>query len=27
MAGPWVIVVKITVDDKTVSARFNIDAR
>ncbi len=27
MAGPWVIVVKITVGDKTTSARFQIDAR
>ena len=27
MAGPWVIVVKITAGDKTTSARFNIDAR
>jgi hypothetical protein len=27
MAGPWVIVVKITVGDKTASARFQIDAR
>ncbi len=27
MAGPWIIVVKITVGDKTTSARFQIDAR
>ena len=27
MAGPWIIVVKITVADKTTSARFQIDAR
>lgn len=27
MAGPWVIVVKITAREKTTSARFNIDAR
>ena len=27
MAGPWVIVVKITADGKTTSARFHIDAR
>jgi hypothetical protein len=27
MAGPWVIVVKITAGEKTTSARFNIDAR
>jgi hypothetical protein len=27
MAGPWVIVVKITVGEKTTSARFHIDAR
>jgi len=27
MAGPWIIVVKITVDGKTTSARFHIDAR
>lgn len=26
MAGPWIIVVRVTVGDKTVSARFNIDA-
>jgi hypothetical protein len=27
MAGPWVIVVKITAGGKTTSARFHIDAR
>ncbi len=27
MAGPWIIVVKITVGGKTMSARFHIDAR
>jgi len=27
MAGPWIIVVKITVGEKTTSARFQIDAR
>lgn len=27
MAGPWIIVVKITAGGKTTSARFNIDAR
>jgi hypothetical protein len=27
MAGPWIIIVKLTVGDKTVSARFHIDAR
>ena len=27
MAGPWIIVVKITVGDKTASARFHVDAR
>jgi hypothetical protein len=27
MAGPWVIVVKITAGEKTSSARFHIDAR
>jgi len=27
MAGPWIIVVKITADGKTTSARFHIDAR
>jgi hypothetical protein len=27
MAGPWVIVVKITDGGKTTSARFHIDAR
>jgi hypothetical protein len=27
MAGPWVIVVRITEGGKTVSARFHIDAR
>ena len=27
MAGPWIIVVKITADGKTISARFHIDAR
>jgi hypothetical protein len=26
MAGPWVIIVKITVGEKTTSARFHIDA-
>jgi hypothetical protein len=26
MAGPWIIIVKITVGDKTTSARFHIDA-
>ena len=27
MAGPWIILVRITIDDKTVTAKFNIDAR
>lgn len=26
MAGPWIIIVKVTVGDKTASARFHIDA-
>lgn len=26
MAGPWVLIVRITVGDKTTSARFHIDA-
>ena len=27
MAGPWIILVRITIDGKTVTAKFNIDAR
>jgi len=27
MAGPWIIIVRITVGEKTTSARFHIDAR
>jgi len=27
MAGPWIIVIRVTVGDKTQSARFQIDAR
>ncbi len=27
MAGPWIILVRITIGDKTVTAKFNIDAR
>jgi hypothetical protein len=26
MAGPWVIIIKITVDEKTTTAKFNFDA-
>ncbi len=27
MAGPWIIVLRITIGDKTLSAKFQIDAR
>jgi len=27
MAGPWIIIIRVTVGDKTQSARFQIDAR
>ncbi len=27
MAGPWIILVRITIGDKTVTAKFNIDVR
>ena len=27
MAGPWIILVRITIDGRTVTAKFNIDAR
>jgi hypothetical protein len=27
MSGPWVIAVKITLDGKTTTAKFNIDAQ
>ena len=27
MAGPWIILVRITIDGKTTTAKFNIDAR
>ncbi len=27
MAGPWIILVRITIDGQTVTAKFNIDAR
>ena len=27
MAGPWIILVRITIGDQTVTAKFNIDAR
>ena len=27
MAGPWIIVLRITIDDKTLTTKFHIDAR